>query len=268
MTAASTDPILITFPPSLDSELGRFLLQHYDIQYQERPHALIFSFGVTLWHGRTVIFPLLYGDSLRLVGPRVMSEYFDARCKSDLRLWPQDEIQKKQVESDWKQFNQDLALATARFAYYHLLPLRSLMIRPLSQGAPDLERKTVKFAYPVFAGLLRVLLWLTAKHAQESLDKVRTIFDIVDARLANGSRFLVGDRLTLSDVAFAVAAAPVVLPAAYGGPIPSLAEMPSVVQAAINEMRSHPAGAFALRIYGEQRQRINTHVARGQTLPV
>jgi hypothetical protein len=47
----TTDPILITLPPSLDSELGRFLLEHYGIQDQERPHTLIFSSFVTLWHG-------------------------------------------------------------------------------------------------------------------------------------------------------------------------------------------------------------------------
>ncbi len=252
---SARDPILITFPPSLDSELGRFLLEHYGIRYQERPHAIIFSFFATFWHGWTVIFPLLYGDSLRLVGPRAMSGHFDALCSPDLKLWPQDEIQKQQVEDDWKEFNQALAVATARFAYYHLLPSRDLMIRPLSFGAPTFEQKAVRFAYPVFAGLLRTLLWLTAKQAQKSLEKIKSIFDHVDKRLATGKRFLVGDRLTLSDIAFAVAAAPVVLPAAYGGPIPSFAEMPAAIQKAVNEMRTHPAGAFALRIYEEQRQK-------------
>jgi glutathione S-transferase len=255
------DPILITFPPSLDSELARFLLEHYGIRHEERPHALIFSSFITLWHGRTVIFPLLYGDSLRLVGPRSMSEYFDARCAPELKLWPQDEAQRRQVERDWTDFNQTLAVATARFAYYHLLPLRDLMIRPLSQEAPDFERKAVRSAYPVFAGVLRTLLWLTAKHAQQSLDQVRTTFKAVEDRLATGKRFLVGDRLTLADIAFAVAAAPVVLPRAYGGPIPSFAELPAIVQGVVTEMRASPAGAFALRIYEEHRQRAGARVA-------
>ena len=258
---STPDPILITFPPSLDSELARFLLVHYGIRHEERPHALIFSFFYTLWHGRTLIFPLLYGNSLRLVGPRAMSRHFDARCAPDLKLWPEDETQMRQVETDWKDFNQTLALATARFAYYHLLPLRDLMIRPLSQAAPEFERKAVRTAYPIFAGLLRILLWLTANHAQQSLDQVRASFKAVDDRLATGRKFLVGDRLTLSDIAFADAAAPVVLPNAYGGPIPTFAEMPAVVQQVVTEMRSHPAGAFALRIYDEQRHVAGARVA-------
>jgi hypothetical protein len=39
MTAViSPNPFLNTFPPSLDSELARFLLKHYGIEVQEEPH--------------------------------------------------------------------------------------------------------------------------------------------------------------------------------------------------------------------------------------
>jgi glutathione S-transferase len=247
--------VLITFPPSLDSELGRFLAEHYGIQHEEKPHALIFSSFFTLWHGWTVIFPLLYSDSYKLAGPRAITEHFDRRCAADLQLWPQQTSLKRQVEADWTTFNQTLAFATARFAYYHLLPHRDLMILPLSRGTPDFEQKTVKIAYPVFAGILRTLLWLTAQNALDSLDKAKAVFDAVDARLASGAQYLVGDTLTLSDLAFAVAAAPVVLPASYGGPIPTYEQMPAPIQAAVNELRPRPAGAFALRIYQEQRKR-------------
>ena len=251
----AVDPVLITFPPSLDSELGRFLLDHYGIQHQKRRHALIFSFLVTLWRGWTVIFPLLYSSSYKLAGPRPMAEYFDKRCQQNRQLWPQEEDQKRQVESDWNLFNNALAFATAKFAYHHLLPHRDLMIRPLTLGTPDFERKTVEFAYPVFAGLLRLLLGLSASKAEQCLDQARKIFDAVDARLAGKRKYLVGDRLTLSDLAFAVAAAPVVLPAGYGGPMPSFEQMPPAVQSVVNEMRPRPAGAFALKIYEQQRNR-------------
>lgn len=244
---------LITFPPSLDSELARFLLQHYGIEHEEHPHAFIFCFFATLWHGSTLIFPLLYNGPLKLAGPQAITDCFDLRCAPEMRLWPQDTDEKRQVTSDWTLFNGTLAFATAVFAYYHLLPHRELMVRPLSRGTPAFEEKSVQWAYPVFAGTLRVLLRLTAARAQQSLDQVRTIFDQVDARLADGRKFLVGNRLTLSDLAFAVAAAPVVLPPAYGGPIPLFDQMPAEIQAAVNEMRFRVAGQYALRIYKEHR---------------
>jgi len=254
-------PVLITFPPSLDSELSRFLLGHYGVEHEEHPHTLYFCFAATLWHGFTFIFPLLYGPSFKFEGPRPMANYFDARCPRELRLFPQGENEKRQFEADWTQFNEALAFATAKFAYYHLLPHREIMIVPLSERTPALEQRAVKSAYPLFAGLLRLLLRLNAKNAQDNLDQARKILDTVDSRLSAGQKYLVGDQLSLSDVAFAVAAAPLVLPEAYGGPIPPYEHMPTPIQSAIDETRARPAGAFALRIYQEERRRIGGRLA-------
>jgi len=70
------------------------------------------------------------------------------------------------------------------------------MIRPLTQGVPDFEHKTVVRAYPIFAGLLRVLLRLTAQRAQQSVVQIRAVFDSVESRLTAGGTFLVGNQLT------------------------------------------------------------------------
>src|ERR1700686_3018555 len=59
--AAPAKATLITFPPSLDCELSRFLLIHYGVPFEEERHTVIFSFAHTLWHGSTIYFPLLYG---------------------------------------------------------------------------------------------------------------------------------------------------------------------------------------------------------------
>jgi glutathione S-transferase len=185
-----------------------------------------------------------------------MVDYFDPQSAPELRLLATDQNELHAVDSDWITFNTTLAFATASFAYYYLLPHRELMIRPLTEGVPAIEQRAVEEAYPIFAGLLRLLMRLNLDKAQKSVAQVRTIFESVDARLADGRQFLLGGRLTLSDLAFSVAAAPFVLPEAYGGPIPRFEEMPSEVQAVVQEMRSHPAGAFALRIYNEQRHRL------------
>ena len=245
--------IVITFPPSLDCELSRFLLAHYRIPYEERRHTVIFSFFATLWHGSTLHFPLLYGDSYRpLDTVRKMIDYFDPLCPKDrnLLLTGGD---RERVEADWTAFNGKLGGATTAFAYFHLLPHRRIMIRPLSEGTPVYEVLAVRWAYPLFAGFLRKALLLSASAAQEALGQIRTTVQNVDARLADGRRYLAGDRFSLSDMAFAVALAPLVLPDEYASLVPSFAEMPPVVGSVIAEMQSHPAGQFALRIYRDHR---------------
>jgi glutathione S-transferase len=247
-----TDPTLITFPPSLDSELSRFLLAHYQIPHREQRHALILSSFATLWHGYTVRFPLLYGDSYRLNTVRKMIDYFEPRSPADRKLLP-DSDDPEQAKADWTFFNSTLGSATSVFGYYHLLKHREIMINPLSDGTLKFEVAAVRVAYPVFAGLLRVLLRLNASRAENALNEIRKVMQTVDERLSDGRPFLMGDHFSLSDMTFAVAAAPAVWPDEYGGKLPALADTPTEIQTAIAEMRDHPAGQFALRIYHEHR---------------
>ncbi|MGH6800471.1 MAG: glutathione binding-like protein [Methylocella sp.] len=245
--------VLITFPPSLDCELSRFLLAHYRIPYEERRHVVIFSFFATLWHGSTLYFPLLYGGSHPpLDHVRKMIDYFDPLCPADRNLLLTGPGRDR-VEADWTAFNATLGAAAAAFAYFHLLPHRQIMIRPLTEGTPGYEAAAVRLAYPVFAWFLHRTLNLSAKVAQEAHGHIRTAVQNVDARLADGRQYLVGDRFSLSDMAFANALAPLVLPDEYASLLPSFAEMPPVLRSLIAEIQSRPAGQFALRIYRDHR---------------
>ncbi len=245
---------LITFPPSLDSELSRFLLTHYQIPHQEQRHVIIFSSFFTLWHGYSVRFPLLYSDSYCLNTVRKIIDHFDPLCPTERKLLLSSNTPET-ANADWMFFNSRLGTATSVFGYFHLLPHRKIMIQPLSGGAPQFEVTAVNRAYPVFAGLLRLLLRLSAAHAQDALAEIRTVMQIVDDRLTDGRRYLTGEHFSLSDMAFAVAAAPVVFPDNYGGgnTLPPLSETPSELQTVVKEMRDLPSGQLALRIYREHR---------------
>lgn len=244
---------LITFPPSLDCELARFVLTYYGIPFTDHRHTVYFSFIFSWWHGNTLQVPLLYGsvkppiDTLRKI-----IDHFDPLCPDDRNLLLSG-ADRARVEADWSQFNALLGGATAAFAYFNLLPLREAMLRPLTEGTPYHEVLAVRWFYPAFAFAVTRLLALSPARAQEAIGQIRDVVLAVDARLADGRRYLVGNRLSLSDLSFANAMAPMVLPEEYAGPLPKLAEMPPVLQAAVAEMRSHPAGQFALRIYRDSR---------------
>jgi glutathione S-transferase len=247
------EPTLITFPPSLDSEFSRFLLAHYRYAHREQRHVMPIASFFTLVHGRTVRFPLLYGDGLRLNTVQKLLDHFEPRTAEDRRLIPADLA--AQIGDDWKIFHHELNTATTIFAYHHLLPERPIMVRPLSEGAPGWEVAAVRRAYPLFAGFIWLLLRPTDSRGAKSLATIRSVIARMDDRLRDGRRYLNGDRFTLSDMAFAVAAAPVVWPDEYGGAVPALGETPPALQDAVRELREHPSGAFALRIYREHRAR-------------
>ena len=75
------------------------------------------------------------------------------------------------------------------------------------------------------------------------------MLDRVDERLSDGRRYLNGDRFSLSDMAFAVAAAPIVWPDEYGGAVPALPDTPPALREVVAETRARQSGTFALRIY-------------------
>jgi glutathione S-transferase len=216
-----------------------------------------------LVRGGTPQIPLLYGDGPKCAGPRPIVDYYEPKCPPEKRLIPANSQAAMQVNADWARFNGILAGSTAVLAYYHLLPHRSIMIEPFTRGVPGPEAAVVKAAYPAFAGLFKVLLRLSPANAQDALTQIRILFEEADARLADGRPFLVGDALTLGDIALATATAPLLLPSNYTAPIPLFADMPPELQAIITEMRQHPTARFVERIFREYRRPMDQSGAAG-----
>jgi glutathione S-transferase len=252
LEAAMTELTLVTFPPSLDSELSRFLLSHYRVAYREVRHTLVLSSFYTVAKAGTPLFPTLYGDGLRLDTAMKIFLHLEGAAPPERRLVPPIGSLAAAKE-DWNLLHSRLGSGTAPFAYYHLLPLREVMTGPLSDGTPPFEVALVRRGYPVFAGLIRLLLRLTPQREKAARQLIQEILGGVDDRLADGRHYLYGDAISLSDIAFAVAAAPAVWPDEYGGAVPPLEQTPPPLRDFVDECRARPSGAHALRIYREHR---------------
>ena len=87
------------------------------------------------------------------------------------------------------------------------------------------------------------------------------VFDEIAARLADGRRYLSGDRFTAADLTFGALSAPCSSRRGYGSPLP-----PPERAAARRwpprsaRLREHPAGRFAARLYDEERRPAATGV--------
>jgi glutathione S-transferase len=239
----------LTFAPMVDSETSRFALRHYGVDYRERPHVFAWGSLVAFVHSGNLRVPLLYGGGLRLTSPRVIVDHYDTTRAAEARLVPATEPAHSAVQADWDLYNGQLALYTAVLAYFYLLPRKDLLMEPFFRGVPDWEKRVFRHTYGFQRLLFTLLLRLTQTHADEALRQIRQIFDRTDQRVADGRPYLVGNTVTLSDIALAAAAAPLLLPAGYRAPIPPFETMPQDLQEIITELRGHPTAKFVAGIY-------------------
>ncbi|MEM6905506.1 MAG: glutathione S-transferase family protein, partial [Pseudomonadota bacterium] len=81
---------LVTLLPSVDVDLGRWLMQLYQIRYEERPHAPIFHIWALKYHGLGPRdYPaLIWGDNKVVAVERIVQR-FDA--DAPIQLLPSEE---------------------------------------------------------------------------------------------------------------------------------------------------------------------------------
>jgi glutathione S-transferase len=253
----SKKPFLVTLLPAIEVDLGRWLLHLWQIDYDEHPHAPIFHVLALFWYGvGPKGYPLFIRDGQKYSTVKVMVEKFDPLTAPEHRLVPDatsekalhDEVMKLRQE-----FHAEIGSGSRTWAYFNLLPHKKLTWPSFTAGVPWWETFFLSFGYGVIKLLMSMAIGLGAKAAEQGLDKVRADFDRCEEMLSDGRQYLVGDRLTLADLTFATAGAPMVLANGYGGHLPTIEQVPPEMRSIIAELRARPAGAYIQRIYDEHR---------------
>ncbi len=246
-------PWMVSIPVSPYCELARWTLDRLGIAYVEEAHAPVFRIWPARRHGGGGVVPVLDTGEGSLNDAREVVEYYDARAPEPLRLFPSDPEERAEAKRLFDDLFDGLGVAVRAWAYAYMLPRRASTVRVWLVGAPRLEQRLVRVAYPVIAALVRRQLRLRR-------DTVRTQRALIDAslgriaeRLRDGRRYLLGDRLTAPDVAFSALVAPAVMPEGYGGPLPTLDELPERMARDVDEICASAAGAFAQRLYRDER---------------
>jgi len=256
MDSKNSPITVISFSPSADAELNRWILKYYGLAFVEKRHAPPFFFLIRKFYSGNSLVLCRTGDKT-LDGVRTIIEHFDTLADSDKKLIPDSFVHN--MDASWQRYNSDLGGAVVTWAYSNLLPHKEIMIRPLSLGSPWHERFFVKHFYNIPKNLIWKVQKLSKYAADEAFKEIQRIFSEVDSLLADGRKYLYGERMTLADFAFVVSGAPLVLPAGYGGdqyeqgPIPTFEQFPKELQEIISNMRQTPAGKFILRMYAEER---------------
>lgn len=148
-----------------------------------------------------------------------------------------------------------------RWTYERLFGNAQLTLRVWGAGEPSIpawQRSLLRPLRPVLERAVRRMLRIDAVAAERALERTRAVFDEMDARLADGRRYLLGDRLSFADVTFAALGALAILPENYGGGrlatrFPRVEELPQPWRDEVESFRQRPSGRFILRLYAEER---------------
>ncbi len=242
---------LVTIPFSHYCEKARWALEACGVAYREEGHLPMFHvMPVKLaGGGRTV--PLLVDGRTIVADSTPIVAWADARRPGT--LLPADERDREEALRLEDELDRQLGPATRRWAYFYLLPHEDLD-QFITKDVPRWQRLAFKVARPVALGMIRRGLKIDAAGAERSRKKIDDVFALVGELLADGRRFLVGDRLSVADLTFASLAAPILFPEQYGVVLPPRDELPADALDRVETWRGSRAGAFALRIYANHRR--------------
>ena len=238
---------LITIPISHYCEKARWALDRARVPYRERAHLQVVHWFHVKRAGGGWTVPVLRCGSLVLPESAEIVRWADAR--GSLGLYPSDEV--ASLEHD---FDERLGPHGRRWMYDAIRGDGGLVQKYGVTGVPAWERRAVPVAFGLVAKVIDRRFGITPESAAESLRMVREVFVGVASRLSDGRRYLAGDGFSAADLAFAALAAPVTVPPEYGVPLPAVDELPDRMASVVGELRAHPAGEFALRMYREERR--------------
>jgi len=240
---------LVTLALSHYAEKARWALDRAGVRYVEERHVPLFHRVYTRRAGGTTV-PLLVADGRVYRESTDIVAYADAQSRT---LLPVDAAGRSEAIETMRWLDRELGPHARRWAYSHLLAEPRLLARCFGRGAPALERALAPIAVRIAVPLIRRGFRVTPANAARSLERVAAVFRSVEERLADGREWLVGDSFGAADLTFAALAAPMLLPEAFGGEIPSLAEVPAAMRVTVEQFRARPAGRFALAAYREHR---------------
>jgi cytochrome P450/glutathione S-transferase len=251
-TATIYHPRMISVPASPYCELARWVLDRQGIPYIEEGHApLFYRFATRRYGGST--FPVVDTGETALLDARTVVDYYEARAPQSLKLYPSESATQTEARQLFDFLFETFGVVARVWAYPFVLPDCSTTIPAWVEGAPWWERVAVAIFHPWLAASVRRAFGLQPDRVAQQELVIESGLAKIENRLADGRRFLMGDTFTAPDLALAALAAPLVLPPQYGGPMPSLHQLPAAMRSSVESWRGRRSGQFILRLYAENR---------------
>ena len=250
-------PTLVTNSTGGQDELARWVLDWNGVLHREEAHAPGFSRAVTerlTGNNTERSSPVLIKTDALVYTAESIVRYLDMKSTPGKKLIPTDNTLAATLWELFDLFIYTLDEHITHYVYAQMLPNTSMTKKVFSQGAPLMEKLGYQFGYTSLAN--RLIKESQNVSGVDSLVQIKNIFTRVDALLSDGRKYLLGDNLSLADFAFSSIASYMILPAEFGGTMPTISQVPEQFRNVVTELRTTPAGQFVLRLYYEHRMTI------------
>jgi len=243
------EQVLITIPPSHYCEKVRWALDYAGIEYREDPHLPIFHRKATSKYQAKSV-PVFITKDFVLKDSSEIMKYVDQLLPEDKKLFPPGK--EKEIAALEELFDEKLGPHTRRLAYYFLLEKPSILFS-LFASSPKNEQFYFKLFFPLIKFLLKKGMKIDKKSCEKSKGKIKEIFAKVDLLLADGRKFLTGEKISAADLTFAALAAPVIFPKEYADI--DLTDLPNDFRQDIAFFLNSKSGQFVLELFKNHRKR-------------
>jgi glutathione S-transferase len=244
---------LVTIPISHYCEKARWALDRARIAYREERHVQGIHRLAARRAGGGITVPVLVTSEEVLGESEAILEWVDQRSPSELRLLGSHPHERSEIRQLCRRFDAELGPRGRRLMYVHMFGQRDLALEFNNQGVPGWEGRVLRWGWRPAARFVARELNIYPGVEAEDEPVIWREFDFVADRLADSESYLCGDRFSAADLTFAALAAPMILPANYGVPLPRPDVLAPAFAALISRAREHPAGQFALSMFAEHR---------------
>jgi glutathione S-transferase len=243
---------LVTIAISHYCEKARWALDRAGIPYVESAHVPIAHLAYTKPAGGQST-PLLVTPTRTITDSTDILRYADEGLPEALRLFPSGALG-DDVAALEERYDAELGPAARVWAYAHLLEGDPRAVHEaLTRSCSRAEALAFRVFQKPITALMKKAFRLGPTSASWALARLEPLFDDADRRLADGRRYLCGDRLTAADITFAALAGPLVDLTDVRAPLASEALLPKAFVEGQRRFRARPSGAWIARLVRDER---------------